>query len=109
MNVVRGSIFAEICPELNIDRISKNGFEDYRLFPVGGFRKSETDIDAEDVHAFPPYKLPLDTNSYYNLTKEKSKKTISLSRARFGLRIARYGLRVAELKWLTAMKERYTV
>jgi hypothetical protein len=66
--VVRGRISAEIRPELNVDRISKNGFKNYRLFPIGGFRESETDIDAEDVHAFPPCKLPLTTDSYYILT-----------------------------------------
>jgi hypothetical protein len=40
----------EIDPELDFRGIAVNGLEDDRLFAVGGFGKTEADINAQDLH-----------------------------------------------------------
>jgi hypothetical protein len=95
MNVICGSIFAKIRPELDVGRFPENRFENYRIIAVGRFRETETDIDAEDFHFFPPYVLLFITNPFYLLTSEKSKKTIKLGMldAKTGARRMAHGTR----------------
>jgi len=57
MNVVGGRILAKVSPELYVGVFAKNRFENERIFSVARFRESETDIDAENLHVFPPFEV----------------------------------------------------